>query len=103
MDAGSNLKKAIDIYTDAKAAGVDIHEPSYSALIRCYCSNDLALDALDMFEQLEKLKLTPKHRTFTPLLDALSRGHHTDKCFALFARMVETHDLIPQEKDYTRY
>lgn len=83
--------------------GLDIHEPSYSALIRSYCANSLPLKALDLFHQLEAVGLTPKHRTCTPLLDALSKGHHMALAFELFNRMGEKYELIPQEKDYTRY
>lgn len=103
MDPGSHLKGAIEIFDDAKAAGVAIHEPSYSALVRSHCSNGQPLQALQLFQELLGLNLTPKHRTFTPLLDALSKGHHKDECFDLFNGMIESHNLIPLEKDYTRY
>ena len=88
---------------DAKKACINIHEPSYSALVRSYCSNNQALEALELFNELLSLNLTPKHRTFTPLLDALSRGHHSVECFDLFNSMLGKHELIPLEKDYTRW
>lgn len=93
----------MEIFNDAKAANLSIYEPSYSALVRAYAASGEALEALNLFEELLALNITPKHRTFTPLLDALSHGHHSEQCFALFNSMSEKHDLIPQEKDYARY
>jgi hypothetical protein len=139
LDAGSNLKGAIEIYADARQLGIDIHEPSYSALIRCttaigsiasnasnattsanittatsanittattttircHAANDLPMEALGLFRQLETRGLSPKHRTFSPLLAALCRGGHVALSFELFHSMADKYALIPLEKDYT--
>ena len=102
IDPGSNLQRAVEVYLDAKKAGMKITEPSYSALIRCYSGNGLPLEAMKVYRELEELNLTPKHRTFTPLLDCLSHEKLTDLCFELFNRMIEIYELIPLEKDYMR-
>ena len=62
----------------------------------------MPLRALELFREMQSLNLTAKHRTFSPLLEALAVSKEPELCLSLYEEMTSAYDLTPLERDYSR-
>ncbi len=60
IDPPHNFEVAFEVFSDMKAGDVEIHEASYTALIRCCCMNARPAEALVLYRELQAKNLTPK-------------------------------------------
>ena len=119
----NNLTAALIVYEDMLRNKVTVPEASYTALIRCCCVNQQPLRGWKFYQDMQELNISPKLRTFTSLLDALSTAtssHETTitsttsittitdtttmnniECgFKLYNEMLHQYGLEPTEKEY---
>lgn len=73
---------------------------SWNAIITGYAMHGLAVEALDLFEQMRK-EARPDHITFVGVLSACSRGHLLDEGQALYNLMVRDYGINPTVQHYT--
>jgi pentatricopeptide repeat protein len=121
-----NLEAAMVVYADMLSHSVEVPEASYTAIIRCCCINQQPFRGLQFYRDMQKLNITPKLRTFTSLLEALSsHDQHTvdasvtaataaqtstattaitdsviERGFALYEEMQRMYALEPSEKEF---
>jgi len=112
-----NLTAALTVYEGMLRHNVIVPESSYTALIRCCCINQQPFRGLQFYRDMQKLSISPKLRTFTSLLDALSlfsaRGNHgsvdvpggatttaLESGFTLYEEIVGKYGLELTEKEY---
>lgn len=96
----NNIDAAFVVFNDMKDLKLKFHESSYTAMVRCCCINDRPSEALVLFEEMLVAGLTPKLRTFNPLLAAFSKIGDGPICFDLFDRLVSKYALVPSEREY---
>lgn len=73
---------------------------SWNAIITGYAMHGLAIEALDLFEQMRK-EARPDHITFVGVLAACSRGRLLEEGRALYNLMVKDYGIIPTVQHYT--
>lgn len=112
-----NLEAALIIYEDMLRCEVAVPEASYTALIRCCCINQQPYRGLQFFREMQRLNITPKLRSFTSLLDALSThsdtaqskldvpapadfANHIECGFGIYNEMIHKYELDPTEKEF---
>jgi pentatricopeptide repeat protein len=116
-----NLSAALVVYEGMIDNNVAIAESSFTAMIRCCCINGQPFRGLQFYKDMQNQNITPKLRTLTSLLDALSvhdshneilpcddtaAGHthvEEDACtagFALYDELLNKYGLEPTEKEY---
>lgn len=107
IEPPQNMAAALVVFEDMKSHEVKIHESSYTAMIRCCSMNGHANQALSLYNEMRTHELTPKLRTFSPLLAAFAKfGSDANRyqegleiCYALFNDMT-SYSLIPTEREY---
>jgi hypothetical protein len=58
-------------------------------------------EALELYDEMLSLSITPKNRTISPLLCIFSQLKHTEVCLKLFfTDILQVFQLTPTEKDY---
>lgn len=96
----SDINAAFVVFRDAKDQKIAFSEASYTALIRCCCANNRCQEALNLYEEMIAASLSPRLRTFTPLLASFSLLCDVSTCRRLFDAMTITYSLIPTEREY---
>lgn len=91
---------ALTAYNDALAANVELYESSYTALIRCCCSNHDREKALSFLRELQEKNVAPRMRTYTPLLQAYSEAINGKVAFQLYEECLVKYNLQLGERDY---
>ncbi|KAF4368568.1 hypothetical protein F8388_018692 [Cannabis sativa] len=76
------------------------NEVSWNAMITGYSQHGLGIEALNLFEQMKQLGLTPNHVTFVGVLSACSHVGLVDKGLAYFDSMSKEYGLIPHPEHY---
>jgi len=100
VEPPSDIISALRLFDDMKSLGHNIPESAYTALIRCCSVSDQPLKALAFLEEMQEKGLKPKMRTFSHLLEVLSKNGFDDACFNLFEEITKRYSLTPTESDY---
>ena len=115
IEPPSNYDTAHQIFTDMKCRSIPITESCFTAMIRCYCLNDKATEALQLYYDMKQHLTTasteneqalsstsriPKLRTFYPLLKLFSTLNDLNTCFYLYNEIRYIYKLIPTEREY---
>jgi pentatricopeptide repeat protein len=95
-----DIESALSIFDDTKQNNIELFESSYTALIRCSCLNGLLDKAMEFFNELKEKALTPRMRTYTPLIYTSSAMQNSKLCFDLYKEAVVRYNLVLGEKDY---
>lgn len=100
-DSSAFRAQAFQVYEDMKQDGHEkaIDESTYSALIKiCSKDHDFAASR-ELIAALEERSVSPKLRTFAPLLAAYSEKGELENCLWVRARLA-AHDIEPTEPDF---
>lgn len=108
IEPPTDIAAASAIYVDMKAAGIPFSESIYTAMIRCNSINNRPHEALALYHEMRELNdsdtsttvMTPKLRTFSPMLAAFSAIGELKICLSLYDDMVNKYNLRPAERDY---
>nr|KYP35475.1 hypothetical protein KK1_043491 [Cajanus cajan] len=74
--------------------------PVYNAMVSAYASHGQAIEAIALFEQLEKEGIVPDHVTLTGVLSACSHGGLVKEGIEVFKYMVYELGMQPSEEHY---
>ncbi|KAK7304188.1 hypothetical protein RJT34_15301 [Clitoria ternatea] len=74
--------------------------PVYNAMISAYASHGQAIEALELFKQLEKKGILPDHITLTSVLSACSHGGLVKEGIEIFKYTVSELRMEPSEEHY---
>lgn len=100
-DSSAFRTQAFQVYEDMKLDGHEkaIDESTYSALIKI-CSKDYDFEACrELIAALEERSVSPKLRTFAPLLAAYSEKGDLENCLRVRERLA-AHDIELTEPDF---
>ena len=95
-----DMETAFLVFCDMKDAGFQPTESCYSALIRGSSNVGNWERALSFLQELKESECCPRQRSFSPLIDVLSKAGQIDDAFNVFYDMVDTYKLTPYEQDY---
>lgn len=76
-------------------------ESCYTALIRCFSTNERLGEAMELYHEMRDLHVSPKLRTMSPLIIENARLEKSDVCFDLMEKLTDEYDIVPSEKEYT--
>jgi pentatricopeptide repeat protein len=95
-----NIEAALIVREDMKRAGFNLHETSYSSLIRCCCTNGRFADACLFYEEMKFQSYVPKLRTMSPLLVGLCALGDIERSFTIYDEMTRRFHIQPTEREY---
>lgn len=73
---------------------------SWNAMITGYSQHGCGSEAVELFEEMKKVKLKPNHVTFVGVLSACSHARLVDEGLRYFNSMNEEHCLLPKPEHY---
>ncbi|XP_021898183.1 pentatricopeptide repeat-containing protein At4g13650 isoform X1 [Carica papaya] len=76
------------------------NQVSWNAMITGYSQHGFGVEALDLFEKMKQLDVTPNHVTFVGVLSACSHAGFVNKGLSYFASMTKEHGLVPEPNHY---
>ncbi|XP_041017199.1 pentatricopeptide repeat-containing protein At4g39530-like [Juglans microcarpa x Juglans regia] len=77
------------------------NEVTYNAMISGLAQHGKALEAIEIFSEMEKMNLMPNHITFLALLSACSHAGYTEKSLYFFNLMHKKYRIRPESEHYS--
>ncbi|KAG7968899.1 hypothetical protein I3843_07G003300 [Carya illinoinensis] len=77
------------------------NEVTYNAMISGLALHGKALEAIEIFSEMEKMSLMPNHITFLALLSACSHAGYTEKSLYFFNLMHKKYRIRPESEHYS--
>ncbi|XVF06227.1 hypothetical protein REPUB_Repub06bG0029400 [Reevesia pubescens] len=76
------------------------NEISWNAIITGYSQHGCGIEAIDLFEKMKQVGVTPNHVTLVGVLSACSHVGLVDEGFGYFDSMSKEHGLVPKPEHY---
>lgn len=97
----SNIKYAIVVFNDMrKLYKKQLKETAYTAMIRCYSIHGDVHKAYELYLEMQMNEITPKLRTFLPMLTQYTAENNIDQSLKLFDELMTKYKLTPSEREY---
>lgn len=97
----SNINYAIVVFNDMrKLYKKQLKETTYTAMIRCYSINADVQKAYELYLEMQDNDVTPKLRTFLPMLTQYTAESNLNQSLKLFDELTTKYKLTPSEREY---
>ena len=97
----SNINYAIVVFNDMrKLYKKQLKETTYTAMIRCYSINADVQKAYELYLEMQENDVTPKLRTFLPMLTQYTAESNLNQSLKLFDELTTKYKLTPSEREY---
>ncbi|GLU10496.1 hypothetical protein SLE2022_272940 [Rubroshorea leprosula] len=76
------------------------NEVSWNAMITGYSQHGCAMEAINLFEKMKQVGVTPNHVTYVGVLSACSHAGLVNEALGYFESMSKEHGLLPKPEHY---